>query len=346
MNEEKPKTSGQKLTQNKRILALAIVVIVFVAIAAGSTYFPSSQPAPTVPTAPSPTPIVTSSPSPTASPTPTPTAPEEKYVINQKGSDTLLVLAQRWAEDFMQKHPEAQIAVSGGGSGTGIAALINKQIEMADASRPMKSQEISDAKANGVDPVEWKVAVDGISVIVHPSNPLESLTATQLKAVYNGSYKNWQNIGGKDADIVTYGRQSNSGTSVYWQEHILKNQKYRTDMQSLNGNADIVDAVARDPNGIGYVGVAYAAARKGEVKILTIQGKANQPAYEPTSENIASGKYPISRYLFIYTNGVPTGGIKEYLKFIIGDDGQKIAEEVEYIPLPPEISQEQLDKLK
>jgi phosphate transport system substrate-binding protein len=246
----------------------------------------------------------------------------------------------------MSKHPEAQIAISGGGSGTGIAALINKQIDMADASRPMKEQEIADANKNGVDPVEWKVAVDGISVIVHPSNPIKTLTVTQLKAIYNGSYKNWENVGGKDATIITYGRQSNSGTYVYWQEHILQNQKYRTDMQSLNGNADIADAVARDPNAVGYVGVAYAAARKGEVKIIPVQAKADKPFYEPTAENIASGKYPISRYLFIYTNGVPTGGIREYLKFIIGDDGQKVAEEVEYIPLPLEIRQQQLDMLK
>ncbi len=246
----------------------------------------------------------------------------------------------------MDMHPEAQIAVSGGGTGTGIAALINKQIEMADASRPIKAQEVDDARANGVDPVEWKVAVDGIAVIVHPSNPVTTLTVTQLKAIYNGSYRNWQNVGGKDAPIVTYGRQSNSGTYIYWQEHILKNQKYRTDMQSLNGNSDIADAVARDPNAIGYVGVAYAAARKGEVKILPIQAKADQPFFEPTPENISNGNYPISRYLFIYTNGVPSGGVREYLKFILSDEGQRLSEEVEYIPLPAQIREAQLDKLK
>jgi len=340
MSEEKSKSDERKLTQNKKILALTIVIIVIAAAAIGSTYL-GPQPTPTV-SPPSPT----VSPSLTTTHSPTPTTPTEKYAINQKGSDTLLVLAQRWAEVYMSKHPEAEIAVSGGGSGTGIAALINKQIDMCDASRAMKDQEIADAKKNGVDPVEWKVAVDGISVILHPSNPIQTLTVTQLKAIYNGSYKNWENVGGKDAPIITYGRQSNSGTYVYWQEHILQNQKYRTDMQSLNGNADIADAVARDPNAIGYVGVAYAAARKGEVKIIPVQAKADKPFYEPTAENIASGKYPISRFLFIYTNGVPTGGVKEYLKFIIGDEGQKVTEEVEYIPLPPEISQEQLDKLK
>jgi len=315
-------------------VALIIVAIVAIAALAGAaSYMTPTKPAATTA-------------APMTSPTPTATVPAQKYSINQKGSDTLLVLAQRWAEAYMTKHPEAQIAVSGGGSGTGIAALINKQIDVADASRNINPKEINDAKANGVNPVEWKVAVDGISVIVHPSNPLNTLTLQQLKAIYNGSYSNWQRVSGKDSPIVTYGRQSNSGTYVYWQEHILQNQKYRTDMQSLNGNSDIADAVARDSKAIGYVGVAYATARKGEVKILSVQEKADAPAYEPTSTNIASGKYPISRYLFIYTNGVPTGGTKEYLQFIISDEGQKITEEVEYIPLPPEIRQEQLAKLK
>jgi phosphate transport system substrate-binding protein len=328
------KMSEQKQARSKRNVALVIVAIVVIAALAGAVSYMS------------PTKPVATTATPTTSPTPTATVTAQRYSINQKGSDTLLILAQRWAEVHMKNHPEAQIAVSGGGSGTGIAALINKQIDMADASRPMSSKEINDAKAKGVNPVEWKVAVDGISVIVHPSNPLTSLTLAQLKMIYNGSYSSWQKVGGKDSPIVTYGRQSNSGTYVYWQEHILGNQKYRTDMQSLNGNSDIADAVARDPNAVGYVGVAYAAARRGEVKILTVQEKADTPAYEPTSANIASGKYPISRYLFIYTDGAPTGGTKEYLQFIISDQGQKITEEVEYIPLPPEIRQEQLAKLK
>lgn len=335
-------------TQNSKNPAIIIIAIVLAAVIAGSaTTLLNPQATKTIPQIlPTVTlPTVTAPPAQTT-PSPTSTTPVQKYSINQKGSDTLLVLAQNWAEAYMSKHPEAQIAVSGGGSGTGIAALINKQVDMADASRSMKDKEISDAKANGVDPVEWKVAVDGIAVIVHPSNPIKTLTLTQLKSTYNGSYKNWENVGGKDAPIITYGRQSNSGTYIYWQEHVLKNQNCRTDMQALNGNSDIGDAVARDPNAIGYVGIAYATARKGEVKVLPIQDKADQPFYEPTPENIVSGKYPISRYLFIYTNGIPTGGGKEYLKFIVGDDGQKVAEEVEYVALPPETRQDQLAKLK
>lgn len=270
----------------------------------------------------------------------------EKQLVNQKGSDTLLVLAQRWAEVYMAKNPNVQITVSGGGSGTGIAALINKQIDMADASREIKDKEIKDAKARGVEPVEWKVAIDGISVIVHPSNPLDKITLDQLKAIYNGSYTNWRQLGGPDKPINTYGRQSNSGTYVYWQEHILQNQNYRTDMQSLNGNADIVEAVSKDPASIGYVGVAYAAARPKDVKTLSVQEKAESPAYPPTPENIVNKKYPISRYMYIYTDGIPKGAVREYLKFIISDEGQRIVEQVEYIPLPEQIRKEQLEKLR
>jgi phosphate transport system substrate-binding protein len=329
--------------RNRKTLGYIIAaVIILAAIAGSANYLMNPQPTNTAPT----TSLTPTLPTITTTQAPTATASGEKFSLNQKGSDTLLVLAQRWAEVYMGKHPEAQIAVSGGGSGTGIAALINKQIDFCDSSRSIKDQEISDAKKNGINPVEWKVAVDGIAVIVHPSNPIRTLTLTQLKGIYNGSYKNWENVGGKDSPILTYGRQSNSGTYLYWQEFILKNQNYRTDMQSLNGNSDIGDAVARDPNAIGYVGIAYAAARKGEVKVLPIQDKVDQPFYDPTSENIISFKYPISRYLFIYTNGVPTAGSKEYLKFIVGDDGQKVVEQVEYVPLPTEIRQTQAAMLQ
>ena len=334
--------------QNKKNLGYIIAaVIILAAIAGSANYLASPRPTNTAPTSsPAPTlPSITMTQTQTTQ-SPTATASGEKFSLNQKGSDTLLMLAQRWAEVYMSKHPEAQIAVSGGGSGTGIAALINKQIDFCDASRSMKAQEISDAEKNGVDPIEWKVAVDGIAVIVHPSNSIKTLTLVQLKGIYNGTYKNWENVGGKDAPILTYGRQSNSGTYLYWQEFVLGNQNYRTDMQSLNGNSDIGDAVARDPNGIGYVGIAYAGARKGEVKVLPIQGKIDRPFYDPTPENILSFKYPISRYLFIYTNGVPTAGPKEYLKFIVSDDGQKVAEQVEYVPLPTEIRQANLAKLQ
>ncbi|MGQ9543067.1 MAG: phosphate ABC transporter substrate-binding protein [Candidatus Bathyarchaeia archaeon] len=275
-----------------------------------------------------------------------PTTQPEKQIINVKGSDTLLILIQVWSENYMNKHPEIKITVSGGGSGTGLAALINRQIDMATASRSINPKEVQDAKVRGVEPVEWKVAIDGISVIVHPSNPLAGITMEQLKAIYNGSYSNWRQLGGADRPINVYGRQSNSGTYIFWQEHILRNQRYRTDMQSLNGNADIVEAVSKDPSGIGYVGVAYAAARSEAVKILSVQERPGSPAYRPVYEHIISGNYPISRYLYIYTDGAPKGPVREFLKFIVGEEGQRMTEQVEYIPLPENVRQEQLARLR
>jgi len=267
------------------------------------------------------------------------------YTINQKGSDTMLILAQKWAEEYMKKHPEAQIAVSGGGSGTGIAALINKQVDIADASREIADKEIEQAKANGVNPTEWKVALDGISVIVHPDNPVSELSLDQLKAIYNGNFTNWRQLGGSDAVIVVYGRQTNSGTYVYWKEHVLKNQDYRNDMQALNGNADIVEAIAKDKNGIGYVGVAYASQRSKEVNILKVKKDSSSPGILPTAETVTDGTYPISRYLYVYTNGIPKGAVKDYIKWILGPEGQMTVEQVEYIPLPNEVINEQWAKL-
>jgi len=266
-------------------------------------------------------------------------------VINQKGSDTLLVLAQRWAEEYMKTHPNAQIAVSGGGSGTGIAALINGQIDIADASRQINQKERDEAKSKGINPVEWKVALDGISAIVHPSNLMGELTIEQLGLIYRGNLTNWKQLGGPDMPIITYGRQSNSGTYVYWKEHVLGNKDYRADMQSLNGNADIVDAVSKDRSAIGYVGIAYAESRRSEVKILAVKKDASSPAIMPNQPTILDGSYPISRYLYVYTNGMPTGEINQYIKWILGPQGQAIVSQVEYIPIPGFVAEEQIQML-
>lgn len=273
------------------------------------------------------------------------TAPGETVAINQKGSDTLLVLAQRWAEEYMKTHPNAKIAVSGGGSGTGIAALINGQIDIADSSREIKQSEIDEAKAKGITPVEWRVALDGISAIVHPSNPTGELTIEQLGLIYRGNLTNWKQLGGPDLPIITYGRQSNSGTYVYWKEHVLGNKDYRADMQSLNGNSDIVDAVSKDKNAIGYVGIAYAESRRSEVKILAVKKDAGSPAVMPTQSTILDGSYPISRYLYVYTNGIPSGEINQYIKWILGPQGQAVVSQVEYIPIPGFVAEEQTQML-
>lgn len=270
---------------------------------------------------------------------------QEPIQIQQKGSDTLLILAQRWAESYIEDNSNVDIVVSGGGSGTGISALINKQIDIADASRQIKQQELDAAEEAGVDPVEWKVAVDGISIIVNLDNPLTEMSYSQLKGIYVGTVKNWNEIGGTDGTVVAYGRQSTSGTYGYFQEEVLDDEDYRSDKNQMSGNADIVEAVINDPNGIGYVGVAYAEARSDDLKILNIKREDTGTAYQPTSSNIASGDYPISRYLYVYTDGVPEGAISDYLRFILSPEGKGITEEVGYIPLPESLMSSQLSEL-
>jgi len=265
--------------------------------------------------------------------------------IQQKGSDTLLILAQNWAENYMSDNQNVEIVVSGGGSGTGISALINKQIDIADASRQIKQTEIDAAKEVGVDPVEWKVALDGISIIVNTESEIDELSYNQLRGIYNGSITNWSVVGGTDAPVITYGRQSTSGTYVYFNEEVLEEDDYRVDMNQMAGNAEIVEAVINDPNGIGYVGVAYAEARKDELKIVSVKRQTSSQAYQPTSTNIANGNYPVSRYLYIYTNEVPEGAVKDYIKYMLSSEGQEVVLEVGYIDLPQEILAEQLNKL-
>jgi phosphate transport system substrate-binding protein len=250
--------------------------------------------------------------------------------IVQKGSDTLLIVAQRWAEDYMNAHTGVTVSVAGGGSGVGISALIQKATDIADASREIKDSEIQTAKDNGVNPVEWVVGLDGIAIIVHPNNPLTELTTVQLEKIYNGTYTNWNQVGGTDATIITYGRQSTSGTYDFFRELVLNKRDFRADNRELAGNAEIVNTVKDDANGIGYVGVAYAK-QSTTVKILKIKNSDTDPSYDPTLVNIKSGNYPIARKLYIYTDGIPTGALADYIAFIQGPEGQQILEEVGYI---------------
>jgi len=269
---------------------------------------------------------------------------KQKELVNVKGSDTLLRLVQTWAEHFNSSRVE--VSVTGGGSGTGIAALINGQIDIADASRPMKDSEKDEAEKNGVEPVEFRVAMDGIAVILNKnSHNITELTLEQIRGIYNGTYTKWSDVGGDSSDtIVLYGRQPNSGTYVFFQEHVLDTEHggkdYSESMQQMNGNAQIVDSVIQDKNGIGYVGVSYAQNRENELTIVKVKKDENSSAYEPTAANVASGDYPISRFLFQYTNGKPTGAVSDFIAYELSDEGQKVCEDVEYIPLPQEIREE------
>ncbi|MEM2926000.1 MAG: PstS family phosphate ABC transporter substrate-binding protein [Candidatus Bathyarchaeia archaeon] len=249
-----------------------------------------------------------------------------------QGSDTMLILAQRWAEEYLKTHPELNIAVTGGGSGTGIAALIDGRIDLATASRPMKQSEIDAMRSKVKTPVQFSVALDGVSIIVHPSNPVKELTIKQLALIYTGNYTNWSQVGGPDLKITVYGRQSTSGTYAFFREHVMGNKDYRADMQSLPGNSDLVQAVSQDPSGIAYVGVAYAE-RRTDVAILAIKKDAASPSVKPTIATIKSGEYSISRPLYIITAGYPEGKLAAFIAWILSPEGQGIAAEEGYVPI-------------
>jgi len=266
--------------------------------------------------------------------------------IKQKGSDTMLEIAQIWAEEYVKVNDNVTLSISGGGSGTGIAQMINGQIDIADASRPIKEYEIAIAQTQGIVPVEFRTCLDGIAVITNNNINISEISFIQLRGIYNGTIKNWNELGGPNLKITVYGRQSNSGTYVFFQENVLDNDDYRTDMQPLNGNSQIVDAVAGDDEGIGYVGVAYAENRASELNILKVKEDENASAFLPTMKNIATGDYPISRYLYIYTNDNPTGEIAQYVRWILDESGgQKVAEDLGFIPLPQYIVEKELEKI-
>jgi phosphate transport system substrate-binding protein len=253
-------------------------------------------------------------------------------------------LTQRWAEGFMVEHPEISVQVTGGGSGTGIASLINGTSSIANISRELKPSEINYAKQNGVNPVQHIVALDGIAVIVNPNNKIDTISMALLKKIYSGEIKNWKLINGIDANIVLYGRENSSGTYEYFRQSILgKNESGRqidfpSNMQSLQGTASIAEAVSKDKYGIGFGGVGYFALRN-DIKALSIKIDDNSKAISPVVNNsidydaIREGVYPLSRYLYSYTNGTPKGKEKLYLDFILSAKGQKIVESMEYIPL-------------
>lgn len=258
--------------------------------------------------------------------------------ITVKGSDTLVILAQKWAEVYMSKHPETKIQVTGGGSGVGFAALQNKTTDLADASRKIKSKEIEACiKAFGKRPTEYKVALDGLSVYVSEQNPVSELDLEQLEKIFTGKVKNWKHLGGPDAPITLYSRENSSGTYEFFKEHVLKGADFAASAQTLQGTAQIIQAVAKEKNGIGYGGAAYAAG----VKQLKIKKDSSSPAIEPSEANVVKGTYPIWRYLYVYVNpALDKGEIKTYLDWIRSEEGQKVVKDVGYYPLPANLRQQ------
>lgn len=255
-----------------------------------------------------------------------------RNVITIKGSDTMVILGQRWAEHYMEKYPNVIIQVTGGGSGTGFASLINGATDICMASRPMKEEEKKKAEAKHGKPVtEIPVALDGIAIYAHESNPLAEISLRQLKEIYTGRMTDWKELGGRlDGRIVIYGRENNSGTYLYFLEHVLEGEDFHPQVQSLPGTAAVVNAVSKDTYSIGYGGIAYA---KG-VKVISVKRNGEGVAIEPSLENVVSGTYPISRKLFFYIMGEAEGEMLTFMDWVLSEEGQKICEEVGYYPLP------------
>jgi phosphate transport system substrate-binding protein len=259
-------------------------------------------------------------------------APAHAGNITVKGSDTLVVLAQKWAETYMSKNADTKIQVTGGGTGTGFAALQNKTTDLCNASRKIKAAEITTCiKAFGKRPTEYKVCLDGLSVYVSADNPVKELTVAQIADIFNGKTKNWKEVGGPDAPITVYSRENSSGTYEFFKESVLQGKDFASSAQTMPGTAAVLQAVAKDKNGIGYGGAAYGAGAKH----LKVKKDDASPAVEPTEENVIKGTYPIWRYLYVYVNpALDKGDIAKYLTWIRGDEGQKVVKDVGYFPLP------------
>ena len=249
--------------------------------------------------------------------------------ITVKGSDTMVILAQKWAEVYMKSHPEVIIQVTGGGSGTGIAALINGATDICNASRQIKPSEVEKLKQRYNSPgVEIPCAQDGVTIYLNSANPVNELTLKQLSDIYTGRVTNWKEVGGPDAAIRLYGRENSSGTYVFFQEEVVKGD-YAPSTNTLPGTAAVVNAVKKDVYGIGYGGAAYAEG----VKHCKVKKDANSTAYYATAETIKSKQYPIARYLYMYVSNRPTGEIKAYIDWILSAEGQKYVTEIGYFPV-------------
>ena len=250
--------------------------------------------------------------------------------LTVKGSDTMVILGQRWAEAYMTEHPGAIIQVTGGGSGTGFAALINGTTDICQASRSIKEEERKQIEERfGAPPHETVVARDGLAIYLHAVNPVAELSLAQLRDIYVGKITRWNAVGGPNAPIVLYGRENSSGTYEYFKEHVLEKGDFAVSVQTLPGTAAVVNAVARDRNGIGYGGAAYL---KG-VKECAVKVDESSPATLPTAENVRSRTYPISRELYFYSRKAPEGPMKAFVDFALSDPGQKLVTEVGYFPV-------------
>ncbi len=256
--------------------------------------------------------------------------------IENKGSDTIVNLALAWAEKYQIDHPDVRISVTGGGSGTGIAALVNGTVDIANASRKIKDEEVVEAQANGVEPLEHIIARDAIAVVVNPQNPVNQLTLQQISDIYSGKYTNWTEVGGEDRPIVRLSRETNSGTHVYFLETVLrlgsKEDKtlFSTNTLLLPSSEGIISEVRDNPNAIGYDGLGYVP---DDLKMIAIAKEEGGEYVLPSIETVNDKTYAIARDLYMYTDGDPTGVIKEYLDWILSAEAQQIVAELGFVPV-------------
>jgi phosphate transport system substrate-binding protein len=256
--------------------------------------------------------------------------------IQNKGSDTIVNLALAWAERYQEIHPEVSISVTGGGSGTGVAALINGTVDIANASRQISAEEIKEAKSKGIQPVEFVIARDAIGVIVNPSNPVKQLTLAQISAIYKGEIDNWKEVGGEDRPIVRLSRETNSGTHVYFLETVIRlgsstdKSIFSADTLLLPSSEGIISEVRDNPNAIGYDGLGYITP---EVKTLAVAKNIASPFVLPSVASVNSNQYPIARDLYMYTGKTPEGAVKAYLDWILSPEAQKIVQDLGFVPI-------------
>ena len=262
--------------------------------------------------------------------------PAEKDTLTNKGSDTIVNLALAWAEAYHEVRPDINISVTGGGSGTGIAAMINNTVDIANASRRMKNKEIANAEENGITPVEFVIASDGIAVIVNPKNPVDRLTLQQVSDIFSGNINNWTEVGGEDRPIVRLSREVNSGTHVYFLETVVRmgdnkdDTLFSTSTLLLPSSEGITAEITQNRNAIGYDGLGYVT---DAVKTIALAPDDTSPYVSPTVETVMDSSYPVSRSLYMYTPGEPRGETKVYLDWIFGPDAQAIVKDLGFVPL-------------
>lgn len=261
---------------------------------------------------------------------------QAKDAIQIKGSDTMVNLGQAWAEEFNKRYPDVNISITGGGSGTGIAALISGTCDIAESSRAMADKEIKQALDRGVKPEQDIVALDGLAVVVHPNNPVKNLTLDDLRSIFMGNIDNWQAVGGKNKSIVILSREVNSGTHIFFKEHVLRKgdakgpEEFSPSALLMPSSQAIADEIANNENAIGYYGMGYINSGH---RAIAVAKNSSSPFVTPTIENVKTDAYPISRPLYLCTNGQPKGAIKDFIEFVHSKDGQDIVKKLDFVPI-------------